>query len=134
MAKQHGRHTYVSIAAQDISTSCNTSTLERNADTHDTSGYSQDTQTMEGGLLRPTFSCGGVYDTSATAAPAELSGQEGQTLAIIYRIAGTGSGKPQAAFDGVLKKYTETAPVADMVSWSAEFDVSGDIDDTAQSA
>jgi hypothetical protein len=32
----------------------------------------------------------------------------------------------------MLKSYVETAPVADYISWSAEFEVSGDIADTVQ--
>jgi hypothetical protein len=45
-------------------------------------------------------------------------------------VEGTGTGKPQDAFTGILKKYTETNPVDDMVTWSAEFEISGAITTT----
>jgi hypothetical protein len=51
----------------------------------------------------------------------------GTTCAVVRNPEGVGTGKPNDAFSGVLNKYTETNPVDDMVTWAAEFDISGPV-------
>ena len=57
----------------------------------------------------------------------------GTNVAWIRQPEGTGSALPQDSATVHVKSYVETAPVADMIAWSAELTVSGVIDDTAQS-
>ena len=134
MARQHGKSTAITIATQDVSQYCKTSNLERNASTHNTTGYSPsgDAETFSGGTKNAKFTCGGVYESQATATSprAVLKGLEGSTLAIVRKPEGTGTGKPNEAFSGVLEKYAESSPHDDMVTWSAEFQVTGPIVDT----
>lgn len=126
MAFIHGRNTVVKVATKDISAYCKTSSLELTADVHDTTGYGSTAHTKAGGLLDGSFTVSGTYDSTAVSGPrAALLPLVGTTAAVIRQSEGTGTGKPQDAFSGVLKKYTETSPVDDMVTWSAEFEVTG---------
>jgi hypothetical protein len=133
MAFVHGKTTVITVATKDISPYCKTSSFEVTADVHDTTGYGSTAHTKAGGLLDGSFTVSGTYDNTASTGPRNaLMGQAGVSLAVVRKVEGTGTGKPQDAFTGVLKKYTETNPVDDMVTWSAEFEISGAIATTSQ--
>jgi hypothetical protein len=133
MAFQHGKNTYVSVGGDDISTWTNTSELTRGAQSHDLTMYGATSEVHGGGLKNGKFTAGGRYDnTAGTGTAAVLGPLVGTTVEIVRRVEGTGTGKPESTFDGLLVSYVETSPVADYVAWSAEFTVSGDIDDTPQ--
>lgn len=133
MAKQHGKTTVVKVGANDISQYCDASELERSGDTHDTTTYGNTSHRYNGGLLDGKFTCSGVYDTAAGTGPrAVLRPAIGTTQTLTRQVEGTGSGKPQDLFSAVLAKYVETNPVADMVKWSSEWTIDGDVDSTAQ--
>lgn len=133
MAKAHGRDTVITVDGDDISANCNTSEFTREADEHDTSVYGPDDADYEGGLRRGQFTCGGFYVVGATGPHLTLSPLVGTRVPIIRKPEGTGTGKPQEAFTGLLNKYVETNPVADMITWSAEFRKCGAVTDTVQS-
>lgn len=133
MAFQHGRHTYVSVDGDDISSFTNTSTLTRGAQSHDLTMYGDDAEVHGGGLKTGKFTCAGKYDnTVGTGTPAVFADKEGTVLPIVRRPEGTGTGKPEQQFDGLLVSYEEGNPVADYVLWSAEFTVSGGVTTTTQ--
>lgn len=133
MSAVHGRFTEITVESQDISPYCKTSSYEGSADVHDTTGYGSSSKTKNGGLLDGKFTCGGTYDNTALTGPRNaLKPLLGQTVTVVRLPEGTGTGKPQDTFEAVLAKYVETAPVDDNVSWSAEFDISGDVATTTQ--
>jgi hypothetical protein len=133
MATSHGRLTNLTVATKDISPYTKTSSYEKGADVHDTTGYGVADKLKAGGLIETKFTCGGVYDNTASTGPRNaLHGSVGATLAIVRKVEGTGTGKPQDSFSAVLTKYVETSPVDDMVSWSAEFEVTGPVTTTTQ--
>lgn len=126
MAFVHGRTTKITVNAKDISPYTKTSSLEYAGDVHDTTGYGSTAHTKQGGLTDATFTCGGTYDNTASVGPrAALIGLLAQSTTIVRNPEGTGTGKPNESFTGILSKYTETNPVDDMVTWSATFEVSG---------
>lgn len=137
MAKSHAKETVVKVNSVDLSVYCNTSAFKPATDSHDVTTYGADGHVYEGGLTDGTFTVGGFYDTTATVTPRPvliaLKGTAAKTT-VIRQIEGAGSGKPQDSFSGVLTSYEESAPVADYVQWTAEFQISGDVDSTAQSA
>jgi hypothetical protein len=122
----HGSKTVLKVATKDLSIYTKTSTLEQTADIHDTTGYTATAHTKQGGLLDGTFTCSGTYDSTAVNGPrAVLQPLLGTTAAILRQPEGAGTGKPQDAFSAVLKKYVETAPVDDMATWTAEWEITG---------
>jgi hypothetical protein len=132
VATSHGRLTKITVATKDISPYCKTSNYEMAADVHDTSGYGATNKRKAGGLKDGKFTCGGTYDNTALVGPRiVLHGQEGNTLAIVRNVEGTGTGKPNDAFNAVLAKYNESNPVDDMVTWSADFEIDGPVTTTA---
>ncbi|MEU5938640.1 hypothetical protein ABZ807_05530 [Micromonospora sp. NPDC047548] len=133
MAYVHGKDTVITVATKDISPHCKTSTYEGSADVHETTGYGKAAKTKQGGLLDGKFSMGGTYDNTASTGPRNaLKPLLGTTVAVVRKPEGTGTGKPQDAFSGVLSKYVETNPVDDMVTWSAEIEISDVVTTTTQ--
>jgi hypothetical protein len=133
MATSHGRKTVITVSTKDISPYCKTSSLERGAAVHNTTGYGVDDELNEGGLRNGKFTCGGVYDNTASVGPANaLDPLVGTVCAVVRKVEGTGTGKPLQTFNAVLEKYVETNPHDDMVTWSADFTVSGTVAKTVQ--
>jgi hypothetical protein len=133
MTTSHGKSTVVTVATKDISPFCKQSDYERTADSHDTTGYGLDDRTKAGGLRDAKFTASGTYDNTALVGPRiVLHAALGTVQAIVRKVEGTGTGKPQDTFNGVLTKYVESNPVDDMVKWSAEWEISGPIVTIAQ--
>ena len=133
MSFVHGKNTFVSVDGNDLSAFTDTSTFTEGSDVHDLTTYGKNDHVSEGGLGTGSFQMSGSYDNTAGTGPrAVMKARRGMTCTVIRRPEGTGSGKPQDSFDGVLASYVETSPVADFVKWSAEFTISDAIDDTAQ--
>lgn len=135
MAKVHGRKTVVTVDGNDLSQYTNQSEFNRSADSHDTTTYGATGHTYSPGLTDGTFTMSGFYDSTESTGPRAvlqpLLGAE--AVEVVRQPEGAGSGLPQDTFFGLLTSYTETNPVADMVTWSAEFQISGAVDSTAQS-
>jgi hypothetical protein len=133
MGYVHGKKTVITVATKDLSTWTKNSSLERNADLHDLSGYGIDDRVHGGGLRTNKFTMSGSYDdTAATSPKGVLSGAVGTSLAIVRKAEGTGTGKPQETFNAILEKYVETAPFDDYISWTADFTLSGGVTSTTQ--
>lgn len=129
----HGRLTVLKIGTNDISLATKTSNFSGSADVHDTSGYGVTARTKAGGVKDGKFTASGTYDLAATTGtPTVLEGQEGVAMALTRQVAGTGTGKPQEVFTGILSKFDVSAPFDDMITWSAEWEVSGAVSRTTQ--
>lgn len=129
----HGKLTVLKVGANDISLSTKTSNLSGAGDVHDTSGYSVTNRTKAGGLVDGTFTASGSYDIGATTGtPTLLEGKEATSMSLTRQVAGTGTGKPQEVFTGILTKFDVSAPFDDMVTWSAEWSISGVVNRAAQ--
>ncbi|TDB71803.1 hypothetical protein E1211_15230 [Micromonospora sp. 15K316] len=135
MAFQHGRFTKITVGGDDISTWTNTSEMTRGSADHNNTTYGKNSEVHGGGLLNGEFTCGGIYDnTVTTGTHPVLNPLVGTVVEIVRMVEGAGAGKPVQTFDGLLTSYVETAPVADMVTWSATFVVSDDVADDTQEA
>lgn len=134
MSKAHGKNTIITIATKDVSPYTKTSTYTRTAKNHDTTGYGVDDEDYEGGLKGGKFVLGGTYDNTASVGPRNaLHSLVGTKVAVVRKLEGTGTGKPQDAFNMTLDKYEETNPHDDMVTWAAEGTIAGAVTTTAQS-
>lgn len=132
MAFVHGRLTKLVVATKDISPYTKTSSFEKSADVHDTTGYGATDHTKAGGLGDGKFTAGGTYDNTVSTGPRNaMLALVGTTVAVVRNPEGIGTGKPNDAFSAVLTKYTETNPVDDMITWAAEMEISGPVVTTA---
>lgn len=122
----HGKGTYISVDAVDLSEFTDASELERSADIHDVTTYGKNAHVKVGGLLDGKGSMSGTYASDAGGPKATLEPLLGQVVPIVRRPEGTGTGKPQTTVDAVIGRYVETAPVADMIKWSVDLELSDD--------
>jgi hypothetical protein len=130
MATAHGKLTVITINAKDISPFTKTSNIDETAKTHDVTGYGPtgDAEVYSGGLNSGKFTCGGVYDNTVLVGPRiVLKPLKGIITQIIRKVEGTGTGKPIDTFNAILEKYSESNPHDDMVTWSADFQISGPV-------
>ena len=135
MAFVHGKNTVITVATTDLSAYTDSSELERSGDSHDVTTYGNSAHRKAGGLLDGSFKMSGTYDNTASTGPrGKLEPLLGTICAVVRQPEGAGTGKAQDSFDALLTKYVETSPVADMVKWSAEFEIDGDVDSTPQGA
>lgn len=131
--KQHGKDTVIIINDVDISRNCNNSAMTRDVDIHDITGYGVDDYENQGGLRKGDCSVSGNYDTDAEMGPAAvLKPLTGQTVTLVRRPEGTGTGRPEESCLVVVGKYVETSPVAGMVTWAQDLTRTGAITDTTQ--
>jgi hypothetical protein len=136
MSFVHGKNTFISLAGNDLSTFTNASEFGRAGDNHDVTTYGKDSHVFKRGLKNGTASMSGIYDNTAGTGPRaviEPLWDAGDAVTLVRRTEGTGSGRPQDTVDVIITGYTETSPVADMVAWSCDMQLSDDIDTTPQS-
>lgn len=132
MSFSHGRKTFISLNGVDLSSFVTTSQLEKTADQHDITTYGNDNHVYQGGLKDGTCTMSGVYDNTAGGPRATIQALIGTTVTLIRRPDGTGVGKAQDSVTVLVKKYNETNPVADMVTWSCDMQMSGAVTTTVQ--
>ena len=128
----HGKSTYISLNAIDISAFCNTSTFTRSADSHDVTTFGSNAHKFQGGLLDGTSEIGGIYDNTTSGPRDVIEPLIGTNVTYVRRVEGTGSGLPQDSVEVLVTDYVETSPVADMVTWTATLQLSGDVTSTNQ--
>lgn len=135
MAFVHGKDLAVSLDGDSLSAYCNNVEFEQEAEAHDVTTFGKDSKVFFGGLKEGTATLEGTYDNTAGTGPAAVVRPLlGTTVEFIYQPEGVGSGKPTHTVDVVVTNYSETAPVADMVTWSAELQLSDDVATTTQGA
>lgn len=133
MAVQRGKDTFLSINGKDLSPFTTDSELNRTAGADDVTGYGSDDEVWDGTIRGGKLTASGKYDTSVANGPrGVLRPLIRETVTYIRRGEGTGSGKPQDTGSAVLLSFVETNPVAGHVLWSAEFQLSGPVNSTAQ--
>lgn len=133
MSKSHGKNTVIKVGATDISTYTDASELTRAGDSHDTTTYGNTAHRKDGGLTDGKFTMAGVWDSTAGTGPdAVLKVLPATKTTITRQLEGTGVGKVQEVFSAVCTSYVTSAPVADYIRWTAEFELDGPIDEDPQ--
>jgi hypothetical protein len=133
MGKIHGKDVYVSIDGDDISEYANNLEYGRTGDSHDVTCFGADGHEFQGGLTNGTATLTGIYDDTAGVGPAAAFPPLLTTLVpIVYRPTGVGTGKREDQFTALVTAYNETAPVADMITWTAELQISGSVNTITQ--
>lgn len=127
MAFTHGRHTVIIIDGNNLSAFSDNTEENDETDVHDVTTYGNARKNYVAGLGDGTFSIGGTHDNGATGPRTVLKTIKalGEPVPFQYRTEGTGSGLPEEQVDVIVKSYKQTAPVADMVKWTCELQMTG---------
>jgi hypothetical protein len=135
MAFTHGRLTVIKINGVDISAFTDNTEEEDGVETHDVTTYGALRKAYSTGLGDGTFTIGGTYDDGATGPRAILKPLLAAGTApveFIYRPEGTGAGKTQMTVNVLVSSYKQTSPVGEMVKWTAELQMSGNVTEADQ--
>lgn len=136
MAFVHGKNAFVSVDDNDLSAFANNIQFNRSADSHEVTTFGKNSKVYASGLKDGEATIQGIYDNTVSTGPgATLRGLlGGLPVEMVYKPEGSGVGKPVSTVDVIVTAYEETAPVADMISFSATLQLSGDIVDSVASA
>lgn len=134
MGNIHGRLTVVKVGGVDISTFTDTTEFNDGIDTHDTTTYGAARKRYDSGLGDGTISIGGTHSNEIDNPRATLKPMMAAGLAVefVYRPNGTGAGKPQSIVDVIVKSYKDSSPVANMTKWTAELQMTEDLNEADQ--
>lgn len=128
MAFIHGKATAVTLDGKDLSAYSNNVAFNRSADSHDVTTFGNDSKVYAGGLLDGTATISGIYDDTASTGPgAVIRPLLGTVVPLVYMPEGDAAGKPTFTVNALVTGYEETAPVADMVTWTCSLQFSGDV-------
>ena len=129
MAFVHGKDSVFKLdnsggSLTDISTYVNSVDFPETADVAETTTLGAGSKTYIVGLKDSTLSVAGLWDATADAIFGAVVGQSA-TLSFEYSPEGTASGKIKYTGEAILTSYAQNSPVGDVVSYSADFQVSG---------
>ena len=129
MAFVHGKDSVFKLdnsggSLTDISTYINSVDFPETADVAETTTLGDGSKTYIVGLKDSTLSVAGLWDATADAIFGAVVGQSA-TLSFEYSPEGTASGKIKYTGEAILTSYAQNSPVGDVVSYSADFQVSG---------
>ena len=132
--KIHGKYTAVLLGGIDLTAYANNSSLDFEPDNSDVTTYGKNSHVFAAGLLNGSATVSGFYDSTKVTGPrAAIRALLGVSdVPFIHRPEGTGSGLPQDLVNCVIKKYSQTHPVADYITWSVDLQFSDDVNSTDQ--
>lgn len=128
MATTHGRLAQITLNALDISTNTNSITFERDNDTHDTTTFGATSHTYIAGLIDGKMTLAGFWDkTASTGSQKVFTALVGDSdgAAFVYGPEGSTTGNVKYSGTIILESYTESAPVADVITFTASLKISG---------
>lgn len=137
MAFVHSKTTVVTLDGEDLSEFGTSVEFNREVETHDTTTFGKNSKTYAAGLKDGTATLEGIYDNTAVTGPSAIIGplfNSGEEAEFVYQPEGLGTGKPTRTVSVIVSSFNENAPVNDMVQWTAEFQFTGDVAETSQSA
>lgn len=132
----HGKDAYIAVedsagtTLRNISPYVNSTEFAQSNDNHDDTTYGAEGHTFRNGLTNGTFTIQGLWDdTASTGSHTVLQSLVGieTTVGFEFGPEGNGSGAVKLSGECVLSDYSQSAPVADLVSFSATFQISGSV-------
>jgi hypothetical protein len=134
MAFKVGHTAGITVATKDLSAFITNAEWDRDSDVSDVTTYGNGSHKYMGTLKDATLSLDGIYDSTATTGPkAVLEGNLGLSVAVILDEEGVGTGDPTSTFNAIVKKYTESIPVGDVIKFKCDLQVTGDVTVATQS-
>lgn len=128
MATTHGRLAQFTLSGNDFSANCNSITFERDNDTHDTTTFGATAHTYIAGLVDGKATIAGFWDKTVTVGSQKVfTSLVGLTAggAFVYGPEGSTTGNVKYSGTAILESYTESAPVADVITFTASLKISG---------
>jgi hypothetical protein len=127
---QHGKSTSFQIAAHEIGPYTTSVTFEADNDIHDITAFGATNHRYLAGLIDGKITVNGFWDKTAvvgsyTVIYALVGSSAG--AAFIYGPEGSTTGKVKQSGTVILESYSESAPVADMVTFTATFRIDGPV-------
>lgn len=137
MAFKHGKGAAFLLGTDDLSAYLDNIEWSRSRETGETTTYGAtgDNKTYVAGLRDSSFTISGKYDSTATTGPAAvLNAALASDTATVAKIReeGTGSTLPEIEVSCFCTAYTESIPVGDVITFSADFQCTGAVDLTVQ--
>lgn len=120
------------LNAVDISDYMDTLTINESVDTLDVTTFGNGGHRKRGGLTNGTIAVGGVYDTTADGPHDVIKPLKGTIVPFDWRPEGTGATRPATTGNVLVQNYVESDPVADIVRWTANLEIDGDVTDDDQ--
>ena len=120
------------LNAVDISAFMDTITETESGDSLDVTTFGNNGHRKRGGLTDGSISIGGVYDTTSNGPHDVVKPLLNTVVTFAWRPEGTGSGLPTVTGSVLVQNYVESAPVADIVRWTAALEIDGDTTDANQ--
>ena len=129
MAFVHAKNTYVQLdnaagALQNLSSYIDSEDLSRQAETAETTTFGDDSKTYIPGLKDGTFSLSGNWDPTLDA---HMDGILGVTGTFEIGPQGSTAGNVKYTGEAICTDYSDSAPVGDKATWTAEFQITGDV-------
>lgn len=124
----HGKDGAITVNSVNLSAFTNNVVLNRSADAHDVTSYGNDSHRKFGGLFDGSVTLDGIFENGASGTPrTALNSALGTVVAVLWHPEGAGTGNAEYTFNALVQSYVETAPVADMITWSATLEIDGDV-------
>jgi len=126
---RHGKSTVFKVdnsggTLTDISNTLTDVSFPQSVDTAETSAFGTSAKTYVVGLTDATISISGMFDATVDA---HLNGILGQAATVSFEYGPEGSTSTNVKYTGeaILTSYEKSGAIGDMVSYSAELQVSG---------
>jgi hypothetical protein len=110
----------------DISDTLNSVSFPREIETLETTSFGSNSRSYVVGFADATISVEGSFDATVDAHLAGILGQEA-SVSFEYGPEGTTSGRVKYTGEALMTSYETSAGIGDIVSYSAEFQVTGAI-------
>jgi hypothetical protein len=130
----HGKDTFISLNGSNLSTYTKSTDFTDTTDTHDVTTYGNSRKRYKAGLGDGTITIGGIHDDGVAGPRAIIKPLKaiGDPVQFIFRPEGTGGGKPQSIVNVVISSYKESDPVDDVITWEAELQMDGTLNEADQ--
>ena len=123
----HGKSTDFAIddtggTSRNISDTLNDVSFPQTIDTAETTAFGASNKSYIVGLKDTTISVTGIWDSTVDG---YLSGTEPASRTFIYGPAGSTSGNVKYTGEAIMTNYSQANPVGDVVTFTADFQVTG---------
>jgi hypothetical protein len=129
-----GENTVVTLNGSDLSVYTNSTDFTDSTEVYDTTCYGSTRKTKKAGIGDGQVTISGFHDDGVAGPRAIIKPLKAARAAVtfVFRPEGTGSGLPQSSVSVIVASYKESDPVAGMITWEAQLDMTGALTETDQ--